>query len=64
MLTLCFNADLSISAPLVDPLAANASARGFMAASNLGETFPEDANLKFFNRLKTLNRAGDVGWVV
>lgn len=64
VLPLCFNADLAISTPLVDPLAANASARGFMAASSVGETFPEDANLKFFNRLRTLNRAGDLGWVV
>lgn len=64
VLTLPFNANVSISAPLVDPLAANISAQGFMAAGNLGETFPKDSDLKFFNRLKMLNRAGDLGCIV
>lgn len=63
VLALHFHPDLSISASLDDPLAANTSARGFMAARNLRGAFPKDANPKVFNRIKTLQRAGDWGWV-
>lgn len=63
VLALHFHPDLSISASLDDPLAANASAQGFMAARNLWGAFPKDANPKVFDRIKTLQRAEDWGWV-